>query len=180
MPTTYFDLPTNTEALDPNLVRTKYACLTNTLIAKHLTITTMESCTSGQIASLITDTEGASAILKGAFITYSNQAKILAGIPESTINTYGVYSPQTAIAMAQTCKATMSADIGLGITGTFSNPDPSNTDSIPGDVYFAISASAFTQCFHCKIPTQSSRLNYKLFVADLVADQLFQILSTLL
>ena len=31
------------------------------LIASHTTISTMESCTSGLIASLITDTEGASA-----------------------------------------------------------------------------------------------------------------------
>ena len=35
----------------------------------------MESCTSGQIASLITDSEGSSAIFKGALITYSNEFK---------------------------------------------------------------------------------------------------------
>ena len=33
------------------------------LIATHTTISTMESCTSGLLASMITDTEGASAIL---------------------------------------------------------------------------------------------------------------------
>ena len=36
------------------------------LIASHTTISTMESCTSGLIASLITDTEGASAIFPAA------------------------------------------------------------------------------------------------------------------
>ena len=55
-------------------VRRKYEKLTHRLIELGMTITTMESCTSGQIASLITDTEGASAILKGAFVTYSNEA----------------------------------------------------------------------------------------------------------
>ena len=43
---------------DEEGVRAKYRCLTETLIEKKVTITTMESCTSGQLASLITDTEG--------------------------------------------------------------------------------------------------------------------------
>ena len=34
------------------------------LIDTHTTISTMESCTSGLIASMITDTEGASAIFR--------------------------------------------------------------------------------------------------------------------
>lgn len=42
------------------------------LIASHTTISTMESCTSGLIASLITDTEGASAIFPGGYVTYLN------------------------------------------------------------------------------------------------------------
>ncbi len=43
-------------------VRTLYRELTETLIKKNKKITTMESATSGQIASLITDTEGSSAV----------------------------------------------------------------------------------------------------------------------
>ena len=55
-------------------IRNNYRALTKCLIEKHLSITTMESATSGQIASLITDTEGASAILKGT-LTPSIQKK---------------------------------------------------------------------------------------------------------
>lgn len=47
-------------------VRKGYRKLTKLLIEKKMTITTMESATSGQIASLITDTEGSSAVFKGA------------------------------------------------------------------------------------------------------------------
>lgn len=54
-------------------IRADYHKLTKLLISKELHITTMESATSGQIASLITDTEGASAIFKGALITYCNE-----------------------------------------------------------------------------------------------------------
>ena len=58
-----------------NKIRMNYRNLTQLLISRHLTITTMESATSGQIASLITDTEGTTAVLKGALITYCNEAK---------------------------------------------------------------------------------------------------------
>ena len=82
-------------------IRNNYRRLTGCLIDRKMTITTMESITCGQIASLITDTEGASAVLKGAFVTYSNEAKIMQGVPEAVIETYGVYSKETARAMAE-------------------------------------------------------------------------------
>jgi PncC family amidohydrolase len=77
-------------------VNEKFETITKLLISKKTTITTMESCTCGLIASLLTDTEGASAIMKGADITYSNEAKVMAGVAEAVINQYGVYSNETA------------------------------------------------------------------------------------
>ena len=68
--------------INESAVRHEYETLTRTLIERNITITTMESCTSGQIASLITDTEGSSEIFKGAYITYSNYAKIKNGFSE--------------------------------------------------------------------------------------------------
>ena len=61
------------------------------LIASHTTVSTMESCTSGLIASMITDTEGASAIFPGGFVTYLNETKILVGVDADVIRKYGVY-----------------------------------------------------------------------------------------
>lgn len=58
---------------------------------KGITISTMESITSGLVASLITDTEGSSAVLKEAFITYSNEAKIREGVSAGVIRRYSVY-----------------------------------------------------------------------------------------
>ena len=57
-------------------VRFGYGELVKTLIARKLTIATMESCTGGQIASLLTDTEGSSEVFKGGFVTYRNEAKV--------------------------------------------------------------------------------------------------------
>ena len=98
----------------------------------------MESCTGGLIASTITDHEGASNILKGAFVTYSNEAKILQGVPNETINKFGVYSYETALDMAKACQKTYNSNIGIGITGTTGNIDVNNEDSISGEIYFCI------------------------------------------
>lgn len=159
---------------DEESVRNKYRTITEKLIADQRSITTMESCTSGQIASLITDTEGASAILKGAFVTYSNEAKILQGVDPKTIEQYGVYSSETAVAMAKACRVTYGADIGVGITGTFGNVDPNNKDSAPGEVYFAIAREGKTEAYHCAVSPQPSRFSYKLYMADVIADRLMQ------
>lgn len=158
--------------VDEAAVRRKYEQITLTLIGRNITITTMESCTSGQIASLITDTEGASVILKGAFVTYSNVAKIKQGVPAEVIEAHGVYSAETAVAMAGACRGTYGADIGVGVTGSFGNADPNNADSVPGEVYFAIATAEGVDVCHCTIPAQPCRFAYKLYMADVVADKL--------
>lgn len=112
--------------------------VTKMLIERKLQIATMESCTSGLIASNITDYEGASAILKGSDIAYSNEAKVKAGVSKAIIDEFGVYSPQTATAMAMVAKDSFHSDIGVGITGSFGNVDPENSDSKKGNIYFNI------------------------------------------
>lgn len=108
------------------------------LIKSGTTISTMESCTSGLIASMITDTEGASAIFPGGYVTYLNETKIFIGVDEDIIKKYGVYSNECAKAMAETVKKKLNTDIAIGITGTTGNLDPANADSIRGKVYFCI------------------------------------------
>ena len=153
-------------------VRKKYDDLVKHLIKSDISITTMESCTAGQIASLLTDTSGSSAIFEGAFITYSNDAKIQIGVSEKIINEYGVYSRETAAEMARVCREFYDADIGIGVTGTFGNVDPKNKDSVPGKVFFAISTREGTESFYCEVPEQPSRLYYKLYMANVIADEI--------
>ncbi|MBO4913396.1 MAG: nicotinamide-nucleotide amidohydrolase family protein [Butyrivibrio sp.] len=158
-------------------VRAKYRRITETLIKRGLSFTSMESCTSGLIASLITDTEGASAVMKGAYITYSNEAKVLHGVPKETIDKYGVYSYETAEDMAFSAGAIYEADVAIGVTGTMGNTDPSNDDSVPGEVYFAIASKFGNRSYHANIPPKHSRYEYKLAVAELVADKLIEIIG---
>lgn len=161
-----------------NEIRQNYRTLTNMLISRKLTVTTMESATGGQIASLITDTEGASAVLRGAFITYCNEAKILQGVPAETISRYTVYSKETAEAMARECMRTYAADIGIGVTGTMGNIDPENSlVSVPGKVYFAIGFGSEMTSYCVEIPPQETRLMYKLAVAEEIFEVLIGILG---
>ena len=159
-------------------IRNDYRRLTQMLIEKKLWISTMESATSGQIASLITDTEGSSAVMKGAFITYSNEAKIQQGVPEEIIKTYTVYSQETAKAMAEVCRKAYNADIGIGVTGTMGNVDPANIEaSIPGQVYFAINIDGENKGYYREIPVQPTRLAYKLAVAKEIVDELISLIN---
>ena len=162
-------------------IREHYHILTNLLIRKKLTVTTMESATSGQIASLITDTEGSSAIFMGAFVTYCNDAKIQQGVPSEIIEKYTVYSRETAAAMAEACMKAYNADIGIGVTGTMGNADPANLKaSVPGQVFFAIGmrieGELLVESFHIELEPQPSRLAYKLAVAE----EVFKVLIGLL
>jgi len=163
---------------DEGRIRAKYRKLTLELIERGLTVTTMESATAGQIISLITDTEGASAAVKGAFVTYSNEAKILQGVDPAVIEQYSVYSGETAAAMAGACAGAYGADIGIGVTGTMGNVDPANADaSIPGDLYYAILYRRSMRIFHTSLPAMDSRSDYKLKAAELVADSLTEVLE---
>lgn len=159
-------------------IREDYRKLTKLLIEKGMTITTMESCTGGQIASLITDTEGSSSVIKGAFVTYCNEAKIMQGVPAEIINRYSVYSEETAVAMAKACQNKYKSDIGIGVTGTMGNVDSANPgSSTPGRVYFAISYGEEVASFYKEINSQESRLMYKLVVAKEVFDELMKIIN---
>lgn len=157
---------------DEKRIREGYRNLTLRLIEKGLQITAMESATAGQFASLITDTEGSSQVIKGSFVTYSNEAKVMQGVPAETIDKYGVYSEETAKEMAEVCRRIYDADIGVGVTGTMGNADPANDDSVPGQVYFAVDTKDGCRTFFREIEPQNSRLDYKLCVCDEILKEL--------
>lgn len=159
-------------------VAEKYENLTNILIERNITVSTMESCTSGLITSCISDTSGSSAVLKGGFITYCNEAKILNGVPEDVINMYGVYSDKTAEAMASACREKLKSDMGIGITGTFSNPDPANSDSISNEIHFAINYFGKSYVFSANLEPENCRHQYKLAAALLVCNELLKLIES--
>lgn len=161
-------------------LREQYRRLTKKFIENKMTVTSMESCTSGQIISMITDTEGASAVVKGAYVTYSNEAKVQLGVPQEILDTYSVYSKETAQAMANACRRAFQADVGIGITGTFGNIDPANPEaSEVGRVYFAIDWNGHVTAFERKLMVQNSRYEYKLAIAREIVEELLALFETI-
>ncbi len=118
--------------------------LVTTLRQKHLTVSAAESCTGGYVAKRITDIPGASEVLSGAFITYSEKTKMaMVGVNAETLQTCSVYSAEVAEEMARGCRLAVGADIGIGITGVAGTDDVTvsqNGESVTvpaGTVYIA-------------------------------------------
>lgn len=94
----------------------------NVKIVKYLnennkTISFMESCTGGFLASEITNVSGASNVLKVSLVTYSNEYKMKFGVTKNTLDKYTVYSPETAKEMAKNVSSFANSNFGIGVTG---------------------------------------------------------------
>lgn len=159
-----------------------YENLTKELIKYKYSISTMESCTAGLVATFLTNVQGASEIIKGAFVTYCNEAKVLQGVNQSTIDTYGVYSKETALDMAVACQNSYKSNFGIGVTGTLDRPDPNNTTT--SGIYYAISFNKDGQTYlftnSVDIPDSiTDRFKRKLYVINNIGVHLSDIISEL-
>ena len=96
------------------------------LINNELTISTMESCTGGALASNITNFENSSKIFKFGAVTYSNEFKIKFGVKRKTIKEYSVYSFETAKEMSRRISRYSKSTFGVGITGKLNVEDDEN------------------------------------------------------
>jgi PncC family amidohydrolase len=130
---------------------------------RRLFITTVESCTGGGVADAITNVPGASEVFTGARVVYSSAEKTALGIPVELATGEAVYSEKTAIALARAGieKATR-ADIGVGITGHISFPDPEHRNG----VYIAVVFGVETRSARVEFPTRRKRWKVKRAVVE--------------
>ena len=96
------------------------------LIELNKTISTMESCTGGEIVNAITNIPDASKVIKFSAVTYSNEYKIKMGVSEELINKYSVYSMEVANDMAMKIVNYTNSNYGVGITGKLKKIDENN------------------------------------------------------
>ncbi len=108
------------------------------LDANQKTISTMESCTGGGVVNAITNIEGASDVLHYSAVTYSNEFKVKMGVNQEVIDTYTVYSMETAQEMSKVISNFASSNYGIGITGMLNSVDPANPSKNPNKVYISI------------------------------------------
>ena len=148
------------------------------LTKKNKTISTMESCTGGAIASTITNVEGASKVLRFSAITYSNEYKIKMGVSKEIIDKYSVYSKNTAQAMAKAISNYTNSNYALGITGKLNRPDDNNPAGKDNEVFYSIFDSDKNQYYDYIIKVNdSSREKNKKEIVEQIIETLYEILK---
>ena len=89
------------------------------LLKEHgLTVSAAESCTGGEIAHLFTSVPGSSAYFLGSVTSYAISVKeSVLGVPEQTIEKYGVVSSEVVAAMAEGVRKLTGSDYSVATTG---------------------------------------------------------------
>ena len=107
---------------------------------KGLTLGTAESCTGGLIAKRITDLPGASAVLKGGIVSYTNEVKTnVLGVPAELLKEKGAVCARVAETMAEGARRVLGCDLAVSATGV-AGPDSDDRGNPVGLVYVALAA----------------------------------------
>jgi nicotinamide-nucleotide amidase len=122
-------------SLPPALER-RITRLLQSLCDDGLTVATVESCTGGLIASVLTDVEGCGHAFERGFVTYSEAAKVEdLGVPRTMIDAHSAVSAEVAQAMALGGLRRSSADLVVAVTGY---AGPGGDDAEEGLVHLAV------------------------------------------
>ncbi len=106
--------------------------------ARSVGIVTAESCTSGLLATVLSEAPGAAELLHGGFVTYTkaNKTKAL-GVSRDLLRTRGAVCPEVAVAMAEGALERSPADVAVAITGV-AGPSRDEDDNPVGLVCIAV------------------------------------------
>ena len=127
------------------------------LLSAKKTVACAESCTGGLIAKRLTDIPGASAVVKGGFVTYTNEMKMsMLGVSPDTLEKYTAVSEQTAAEMAKGARLRTGADIAVSTTG-YAGPGGGTEDAPVGTVFVGISTQEETRVVRLKLSPDRSR-----------------------
>lgn len=150
----------------------------NRLIELNKTISTMESCTGGGVASAITNIEGSSAILKFSAVTYSNEFKIKMGVSEDTIEKYSVYSLEVAKEMSKQISMFTNSNYGVGVTGKLNRQDVNNLYGKDNRVFVSIYDKDNDEYHTMSIDVdKQTRKENKQLVIDIITNSLITLLN---
>lgn len=150
----------------------------NRLIELNKTISTMESCTGGGVASAITNIEGSSAILKFSAVTYSNEFKIKMGVSEDAIEKYSVYSLEVAKEMSKQISMFTNSNYGVGVTGKLNRQDVNNLYGKDNRVFVSIYDKDNDEYHTMSIDVdKQTRKENKQLVIDIITNTLITLLN---
>jgi nicotinamide-nucleotide amidase len=117
------------------------------LIAKNKTVAFAESITGGNLCAELVKHPGASNVLIGGIVSYSNAMKQrMLGVQDATLSAHGAVSEQTVREMAYGLKKQSGADMCVAISG-IAGPDGGSLEKPIGLVYIGF---LFGDTFVCK------------------------------
>ena len=152
--------------------------LVKILTKNKKTISTMESCTGGGFVNAITNVEGASLVLKFSAVTYSNEYKIKMGVDKDIIDTYSVYSMETAIDMSKKIVDFTNSNYGVGITGKLNRADQNNFYGDDNTVFVSIYDKDNAIIYKLVVKaTKKTRKENKDLVVENIIDELLKIIN---
>jgi len=103
-----------------------------------LTLSTAESCTGGQIGSLVTGVPGSSEYYRGGAITYSNEEKSRQlGVLDATLREHGAVSEACVEEMARGCRERFGTDLAVAVSG-IAGPGGGTPDKPVGTVWLGV------------------------------------------
>nr|WP_152818462.1 CinA family protein [Pseudactinotalea sp. HY160] len=104
---------------------------------RGVSLAVAESLTGGAVTAALVSQPGASRVLLGGIVSYTNEMKIaLLGVPARLLADHGSVDSRVALAMAAGARRVTGADVGLATTGV---AGPGAHDGKPvGTVYVAV------------------------------------------
>ena len=142
------------------------------LTEQKQTVSFAESCTGGRIAAAFTAISGASSVLDGSVVSYSNDIKhTWLGVEKEVLENFGAVSPQCVSQMLEGIKNLSGADYALAVSG-IAGPT-GGTDLKPvGTVYIGLQTPFTQEVFHCSFsgPREAVQEQSTVFAIEKLAE----------
>lgn len=130
--------------MDDPLVTDDARGLVADLTVRRQSIATAESLTAGLLAATLAGVAGASSVLRGGLVTYTESTKMaLAGVPRQVLARAGPVSAPTARALAVGAQQRCDATWGVGLTGV-AGPEPHGGHPV-GTVFVGLAGPTDTE-----------------------------------
>ena len=132
-----------------------FHCFTESLEvarAAGKTLGTAESLTGGLIAATLTEVPGSSDVVRGGVVSYSSDVKRdVLGVGRETLALCGAVSEETASAMAEGARRSLSCDVAVAVTG-IAGPGGAEPGKPVGTVWIGRADAALTCARCCHFP----------------------------
>ena len=125
------------------------------------TLSVAESCTGGLISMRLTEVPGSSGYFMEGAVAYSNEAKVRTlGVSESTLQTHGAVSSQTAEEMAKGMRERAGTDLAIAVTGV-AGPGGGSEEKPVGTVFVGYADGYATRSMKFMFPGDRELIRWR-------------------